>query len=382
MKKVIISNFLKGNMTKGFIVSVLCLIPMLAFGAGSAGGKKMPPPKADIYVVPNPVDLSIDLKYPAQVKAYQSVKAYSRVLGVLEQKHFTEGQKLSKGDLLFTIEDDIYKAKVEAAEANLKMNEATLENAKRDWERIKKLFQKRAVSAEKRDEALFAYEEALSGMALAKAELAEAQVDFNYTKVKAPISGIAGMKTVDVGDLVTQNPPMELVSITQNDQMYIDFSVPLSDYKNVKSGLWSVSEEGLTVEILNNGKTMAKKGKIDFIDVNIDKATSTIKMRAIVDNSDHTLMAGDFIRVVLKGISQKGVITIPQRAMLQNPMGTIVFVEENGVAAVRPVVVGKESGDKYVVVGGALKSGDRVIVNNFFKVKPGQPLQVDKIINQ
>lgn len=382
MEKVITSNFLKSNIKKCFLVSALFLIPAMMFGAPPAGAKKMPPPKADIYIVPKPVDLAIDLKYPAQVQAYQSVKAYSRVLGVLEQKHFTEGQKVNKGDLLFTIEDDIYKAKVEAAAANVKMHEASLEYAKRDWERIKKLFQKRAVSAEKRDEALFAYEEALSGMAMAKAELAQAQVDYDYTKVKAPIAGIAGMKQVDIGDLVTQNPPKELVSITQNDQVYLDFSVPLSDYKNVKSGLWSVAEDGLTVEIVNNGKVLSQKGKIDFIDPNIDKATSTVKMRAIVDNANHTLMAGDFIRVVVKGISQKGVITIPQRAMLQNPMGTIVFIEENGVAAVRPVVVGKESGDKYVVLGGALQSGDRVIVNNFFKIKPGQPLQVDKIINQ
>lgn len=377
MKKVIVNNI-----KKGFLVSALLLVPMMASGAAPEGAKKMPPPKADIYVVPQPTDLAIELKYPAQVKAYQSVIAYSRVLGVLEEKSFTEGQAVKKGDLLFKIEDDIYKAKVDAARASVKMNEATLENAKRDWERIKKLFKKRAVSAEQRDSALFTYEEALAGMAAAKAGLAEAEVDYNYTQVKAPISGIAGMKRVDIGDLVTQNPPMGLVSITQNDKMYIDFSVPLSDYKNVKSGLWSMSKDALEVEVINNGKTMTKKGNVDFVDVNIDKATSTIKMRAIIDNSDHALMAGDFIRVVVKGISQKGVITIPQRAMLQNPMGTVVFIEENGVAGVRPVVVGKESGDKYVVIGGALKSGDRVIVNNFFKVKPGQPLQVDKIINQ
>jgi len=364
------------------VVAISCLVPAVALGAKGEAGKKMPPPKADIYIVPNPADLSIELKYPAQVRALQHVKAYSRVLGVLEQKHFTEGQKVNKGDLLFKIEDDTYKAKLEAAQASLKMNEASFENAKRDWNRIKQLFKKRAVSAEKRDAALFAYEEALAGLALAKANLSQAKIDFEYTEVKAPISGFAGMKKVDEGDLVTSNPPMELVSITQSDTVYLDFSVPLSDYKNVKSGLWNISEEGLSVEIINNGKKLAQTGKIDFVDLNIDKATSTIKMRAIVDNKDQTLMAGDFVRVVVKGIVQKGIITIPQRAMLQNPMGTIVFIEENGVAAVRPVVVGKESGDKYVVIGGALQSGDRVIVNNFFKVKPGQPLQVDKIINQ
>jgi membrane fusion protein (multidrug efflux system) len=93
-------------------------------------------------------------------------------------------------------------------------------------------------------------------------------------------------------------------------------------------------------------------------------------------------MPGNFIRVSLQGIVQKNVLTIPQKALLQNPQGTIVFVEQNGVAGVKPVIIGKESGDKFVVAGGPVQSGDRVIVNNFFRVKPGQPLVVDKIINQ
>jgi membrane fusion protein, multidrug efflux system len=377
MKKVI------RNMSKGFLISVLCMVPMIIFGAPEGGANKMPPPKADVYIVPAPIDLSIDLKYPAQVQAYQSVNAYSRVLGVLEEKHFTEGQKVNKGDLLFSIEDDTYKAKVEAAEASLKMNQATYENAKRDWDRIKKLYKKRAVSAERRDSALFAYEEALSGIALAKAELAGAKVDFNYTQVKAPISGIAGLKQVDIGDLVTQNPPMELVRITQNDQVYLDFSMPLSDFQNIQNGMWSMPEDGkVQVNIISNGKKLDKQGVIDFIDVNIDKSTSTVKMRALVDNSDHSLLAGSFIRVSLEGIVQKDVITIPQKALLQNPLGTIVFIEDKGVAAVRPVIVGKESGDKYVVAGGPLKSGDKVVVNNFFRVKPGKPFVIDKIINK
>ncbi len=131
-----------------------------------------------------------------------------------------------------------------------------------------------------------------------------------------------------------------------------------------------------------NNKPTPHTGVIDFIDVNINQSTSTVKMRAIVDNTDSFLMPGNFIRVVLNGIVQKDVITIPQKALLQNPMGTIVFVENDGVASVKPVVIGKETGDKYIVSGGPLQSGDRVIVNNFFKVKPGKELIVDKIINQ
>ncbi len=365
------------------LAAALFLSPAATFGADDAPAQKMPAPKADVYVVPNPVDLPIDLKYPAQIKSFQNVKVYSRVLGVLKEKYFTEGEKIKEGDLLFKIEDDIYKAKVEAAEASLKMNQASFENAKRDWDRIKKLYKTKAVSDEKRDATFFSYEKALASLALAKAQLSQAKIDLEYTNVKAPISGVTGLKLVDIGDLVTQNPPMELLPITQNEKVYIDFSMPLSDYKNIKNGLWAIPEEGkINIKVQVEGKVVEAEGYVDFIDANIDQNTSTVKMRAFVENTSGVLMPGTFIRVALNGIVQKNVITIPQKALLQNPMGTIVFVEKDGVAAVRPVIVGKESGDKFIVAGGAVQSGDRVIVNNFFRVKPGQPLTVDKIINK
>ena len=148
-------------------------------------------------------------------------------------------------------------------------------------------------------------------------------------------------------------------------------------------GLWSMPDNGkIEVEVIVNGKPSGVKGYVDFIDVNTDENTSTVKMRAIVDNANQKLMAGSFARVILRGITQKNVITIPQKALLQNPMGTIVMIEDNGKVAVRPVAVGKESGDKYIVAGGMVKSGDKVIVNNFFRVKPGNPVTIDKVINK
>ncbi|QKF80846.1 efflux RND transporter periplasmic adaptor subunit [Halarcobacter ebronensis] len=369
---------------KSLFVSGIALVVVSGnLFAADGAPNKMPAPKADIYIVPKAQDLKIALKYPAQIKAYENVQVYSRVLGVLEEKNFEEGQRVKKGDSLFKIEDELYQAKYDASLANLKMSEATLDNATRNWDRIKKLYKSKAVTTEQRDNALSTYESALAGVAMAKAELKQAQIDLNYTKVYAPISGITGIKKVDLGNLVTSNPPMELVTITQNDEVYVDFSMPLSDYKNIKNGLWVMPESGkIEVGINFEDKPTSAKGYVDFIDVNIDKDTSTVKMRALVDNKNNTLMPGSFVRVTLKGIVQKNIITIPQKALLQNPLGTVVFVENNGIAAVKPVIIGNESGDKYVVVGGPLQSGDRVIVNNFFKVKAGSPVVVDKIINK
>lgn len=365
------------------LVVAAVAVPTFLFGATAPAEKKMMLPKADIYVVPKAADLKIDLKYPAQIKSFQNVHVFGRVHGVLQKKLFIEGQKITKGDLLFKIEDDIYQAKVDAAVAAEQMAQATLNNATRSWDRIKKLYKSKAVSVESRDTALWEYENALASLAMAKAQLKQAQIDLDYTNVRAPISGIAGMKQVDIGSFIKSDGVSSLVKITHNDKVFIDFSMPLSDFKNIQSGLWTLpKDKKIEVFVSLHGKTTKEKGVVDFIDAVIDEKTSTIKMRAIVDNPNHTLVPGNFIRVSLSGIVQKDVITVPQKAVLQNPMGTIVFVEVDGKAAVKPVMIGKEAGDKYVVSGGPLQSGDRVVVNNFFKVKPGKPFTVDKIINE
>ena len=297
----------------------------------------------------------------------------SRVLGVLEEKYFKEGEKVKKGQLLYKIEDTIYLAKASASRASLKMSEASLDNASRNWNRVKKLYSKKVVSQEKRDVALTSYNKALASLSLSKAQLKQAQIDLDYTKVKAPINGVIGLQKVDVGDFVLSNPPTSLVEITQNDRVFVEFSMPFSDYINIKNNLWIIDKDSKSqVSLEVDGVLRKEVGVIDFMDVNVNQKTSTIKIRAIFENTDGYLMPGTFLRVVLNNIVQKNVITIPQKAVLQNPLGTIVFIEEKGIVGVRPVVIGNVSGDKFIVKGGSLKSGDRVIVNNFFRVKPGK----------
>jgi len=140
-----------------------------------------------------------------------------------------------KGELLYEIEDDIYLAQLEAAKASLEISNANLNNATREWKRIKKLFSQKVVSIEHRDTSISAYEQALATVSLAKAELKQTQINLAYTKVKAPISGITGLKLLDIGDFVTNNPPSKLLEITQNDKVYVEFSAPMSDYKKIKN---------------------------------------------------------------------------------------------------------------------------------------------------
>jgi len=371
------------KLIKSAILIAMFSAATTVFAGGSpAGTHKMPTPKADIYVVPKPTVLPITLKYPATIEAYSEVQVIARALGTLEKKYFTEGQKVNKGDLLYSIEDDVYKAQVEASQASLQMAEANLDNATINWKRIKKLFSEKAISQEKRDNVLSAYKQSLASVALAEAQLKQAKINIKYTKVKAPISGITGLKQVNIGDLVSSNPPSKLVQITQNDKVYVEFSVPMSDYKKIKNHIWSIKDNApvkVTLEV--EGKVLKQEGVVDFIDVNTNNQTAIVKMRAIFDNKDGYLMPGQFVRVSTNNIIQKNIITIPQKAVLQNPLGTIVFIEDHGRVDVRPVVVGNVSGDKFVVAGGPLRSGDRVIINNFFRLKPGGKVVIDKTIN-
>lgn len=365
------------------LLVVFSSLATFGYAAPEQGAKQQPLPKADIYVVPKPQNLALTLNYPAQINAVKSVNVVARVSGVLEEKYFTEGSYVHKGDKLYKIEDTIYQARVDASKASVQQAEATLDNATRNWKRTKELFKKRAVSVETRDATLSAYNQALAALSLAKANLNQAQIDLNYTIVKAPISGIVGIKKVDIGDYVSNTVPTNLISITQNDKVNVEFSMPLNDYMNIKNGIWTLPEnKKAQVALKLDNKTVKKVGYVNFIDVNANKDTATIKMRAVVDNSDGYLIPGSFIRVSTNDIYQKSIIVVPQKAVLQNPLGTVVFVENNGVVGVKPVAIANESGDNFVIKTGALQSGDKVIINNFFRIKPGGKVSVDKVINQ
>lgn len=339
-------------------------------------------PKADIFVVEAPKDIQIKLKYPAVIQSYKNVEVIGRVLGVLEKKNFKEGQLVQKGDLLYEIEDSIYLAKLNEAKASLKMSEASLDNAKRNWERVKKLFSLKAVSKEKRDNSFSVYEQALASVSLNKAKLSQAQIEFNYTKVKAPISGITSLKKVDVGTLIQANVT-KLIEITQNNKVYASFSIPMSDYKKIKNNEWiTTNNEQLKLSLEIDGKITTIKGVVDFADVNIDAKTSIVKMRAVFDNSKKLLMSGQFVRVIIDNLKQEKITIIPQKAVLQNPKGTIVFTEKDGIVGVKPVIVKSSKNQNFIIKNGYLNTGDRIIINNFFRIHPGGKVLADKIVNK
>ena len=341
-------------------------------------------PKADVYIIDDPKDMAVDLTYPARIQAAKNVTITARVSGILEEKLYIEGSTIHQGDLLYKIEPDIYEAAFQSAKGTLHLENAKLSKAKKEWERAAKLYKTQSISEQAKDSAYFAYEEAKASVDVAAAQVLQASVNLDYTQVKATIDGVVGMKHVDVGDYVAEGTP--LVSIVQTNPTFVAFSIPniqtmKTKYALANNGTWNdLQNAGLKGSLVIDGSSYADLGTIDFIDSNVDVSTSTLKARATFQNTNGTLIAGGFATIKLQGVIMKGAIVVPQKAVLQNPLGTIVFVLAEGKVAVKPVMIVETSGENFIVTGLAPK--DVVIVNNFFRIKPGMAIEIDKTLNR
>lgn len=347
----------------------------------SAEMSSMPPLSVATYKVVAS-DVPVSLEYPAKVKSMQQVNIVARVSGVLEKKHFTEGSFVKAGDTLYQIDSDRYEALMQEAVADVGVKEATLKQATRDWERTKVLFEQDAVSQKERDTALSAYESASASLKASNAALKKATIDFNYTKVKATISGLTSLNTQDVGSYVgSSSDTMTLTTITQTDPIYVEFS--LSDIELLKKryvmnqGNWgSIAQAKLPVGISTpDGSKYAKAGTLDFLDSSVDGETSTIKARATFANPNNILIPGLFVRVKVEGLVYKDAISIPQVALLQDATSSYVYVAKEGKAHKVPVKAGTVHNDTYIIESG-LSAGDVVITNNLTKLRPGSAVIV------
>ncbi len=362
------------------IVLTIMAAAVVAYAAGKSHKKifrKPQMPAVDVYRVGNPSDIPVMLKYTARLKSIGDVEVTARIAGTLIKKFYTEGAFVKKGDLLYRIEPDTYKARLEKARADLQNALASLKKAKKDWQRVSILYKHNNASQKTMDSASAAYEIAKANVEGARANLKIATINYNYTYVRAPISGITGMKSVDVGNLVINGT--KLLRITKMNPIYAEFSIPDTDViRYIKDKSLKPSKIAAVLEI--NGKKYGEQGYVNFIDELIDRRTSSVKARAVFPNPVNYLMPGEFVRIKLEGVYRKNAIVIPQRAVLQNPMGTMVFMVDKGKVQARPIKIGGTSG-RYFVVENGLKKGELVIVDNFFRVRPGMPVKIDKIID-
>ncbi|QER42257.1 efflux RND transporter periplasmic adaptor subunit [Thermodesulfobacterium sp. TA1] len=362
----------------------ILLITLSFFGCSE---KKVEKPQTMVipvtaYQVPQPKDQAVELVYPGKTRSVSFVTVSARITGILQRQYFKEGDFVKKGQVLFLIEPDLYEAAYISAKAGLEKALADYEKAEKDWKRIEASFKARVVSEQERDAAFSAYKTAKANVEYAKAQLRQAEINLGYTKVIAPVSGIAGQRLVDVGNLV--NPGTPLVTINQVDPIYVDFSFPDRDliklgFELTKKGLAGV--KGLKVDLLIEGKAYGYSGIIDFIDTLIDENTASVKARAVFKNPEKVLLPGQFVQVVVRGVKRRNVILIPQKAVFQTPTGPVVWVIRDNKVQPQPVKLGEASND-YVVIEEGLKPGDLIAIDNLLKLKPGISVKVEKVVGE
>lgn len=351
------------------------------------------PPVPVTVVAVAPRDVPLDYSYLGRTEGSREVEIRARVAGFLEHRSFVEGTDVAAGAPLFELDARPLQAQRASSAADVTAAEARLARARRDVARLEPLVPEEAVSKREFEDAQAAERVAVAELAAATARLQQVEVDLSYTKVTAPIAGRIGRVLRPEGSLVGPTADGLLTNLIQLDPLYAHFHRSETQQQqfeaDVASGRVVLPKDGFAVELQHrDGTVLAQGGRLDYVDGHLDETTGTIPLRATVPNPSARLRAGQSVQVVLRGAVLKAAITVPQRAVQEGPTGKIVMLAVAGpngtVVEPRPVEVGEwvdlqGTGPerRSWVVRKGLSAGDKVIVDNLMRLRPGAPVTLD-----
>ena len=337
----------------------------------AAGGGQPPPPTVSVLeVVLQPVENTVTL--PGRVSPLRQSQVRPQVEGVITERLFEEGAFVEKGQQLYQIDDSRYAAQLASAKADVKSAEANRKTLEAKAERFKGLLNKNAVSQQEYDDAIAQAEQADAQISVAKAAVELAQVDLDFTKVYAPISGQISRSYMTVGALVTSNQTQQLATITQLDPIYVDMQQSGKGILKLRRAMQESGTLPVTLVLDDmTGESYEHTGELKFSEVTVDETTGAVALRAEFPNPDSLLMPGMFTKARVN-ISNTQELLVPQRAATRQPdtsLSVMVVNAENKVEA-RTITIAGSYGDQYIVTSG-VAAGDKVIVAGYQKVKPG-----------
>ena len=336
--------------------------------AQQAGQAQMPPMPVKAFEV-TLGDATFAKNYSALLKPFQEVEVVARISGILQKENFVEGSFVKEGDVLYEIQKNEYRATLESAQAAYKKAQANHAKTSKDFARSDYLFTNKAISQKQYDEYIYAIDDAKATLQGAKAAVDKAQIEYDYTTIKAPISGRIGISKSDKGSFISTSNAT-LTTITALDPIYAEFSLPNNDVLAYRSQI----KLGNVVSISVSGENY--EGVIDYIAPKLDSKTDTLLVRAKFANKAENLVIGSFVEIKLDGFSFKNVATIPQYALLKTPDATLVYViEEGGELSMRPVKIALiKEGDAIVEEG--LNGGEKIVVSNIAKLRPNSKVSI------
>ena len=311
-------------------------------------------------------------EFSGRLEAVERVDVRSRVAGAVQAIHFREGALVSAGDLLVTIDPDPYAAEVERAQAQVVAAQARLTYAKSEHERAKRLWDESAIARRELDERVNAEQEADAGLRAAQAALTSAKLNLSYTQVRAPVAGRIGRLEVTVGNLVPAGPGAPvLTTLVSVNPIYASFDADEHVVlKVLADGKRDVPVEAETVT--NGGRKL--QGRLQLIDNQVNTRSGTVRVRAVFDNKDGSLIAGQYVKLRMGRAKAERAILVSERAIGTDQDKRFVFVVGADNKAVwRQVSLGGSANGQRIVAAG-LEPGERIVVNGLQRVRPGAVL--------
>ncbi len=335
----------------------------------------MPPPEVTVVTLKaEPVVLTREL--PGRTTPYQVAEVRPQVSGLVEKQLFSEGGLVKEGQPLYQLDDATYEADVRSAQAAVARAQATLKSTSLTARRYGELVKVNAISRQEHENAEAALRQAEADVAVAQAALERARLVDGYARIASPIGGRIGRSTVTRGALVTANQPDALATVQQLDPIYVDLTQSSSELlqlrKELAAGrLTRTSDVPVTI-LLEDGTPFEHEGRLAFSEVTVDPGTGAFALRVVVQNPDHVLLPGMYVRAVVGNGARQDAILVPQQAIARNAKGgtTAMVVGPDDKVEVRPVRTSRTIGDQWLVEDG-LAAGERVVVEGLQKIRPG-----------
>jgi len=353
------------------LIVLMCVVLAACNDSGARQDEKKAAKDAAPAAVPVSVLEATQRAVPVSFEAVgrtegsREVQVRARVAGILEQQLYNEGDAVPEGAPLFRIERAPFEIELAQARGVLAQEASRRDLAQQEAERLKGLVERRAISQKEADQAASSVQQSAAAVQIARARVRQAELNLSYTEVNAPIAGITGRALQSVGSLVSPNADSALLTtLTRGDPIWVRFSISEAEFSRMRGS------EGIEVKVeLADGKEYPQTGKLNFAGSTVDAATGTVQMRAELPNPKLVLLPGQYVRVQMQAGTQQAFV-VPQTAVAQNETGRFVWVLADGKATPRQVRTGNWIGADWVVLDG-LKPGDRVIVDNLVRLRPG-----------
>ena len=322
-------------------------------------------------------DIPVQLSAIGNVESFQTVQIRSQVNGQIVEVHFKEGQDVTKGQLLFTLDKRPFQAALDQAIGNLKRDQAQAANAEVQAKRYAELQQQGVVAREQADQVIAQAKSNASIVAADEAAVEAARVQLQYTEIRSPIDGRAGALQINLGNLVKANDTPFLVQLNQITPIYVTFTVPEASLSQVRQ---YISHE-LPVRAFPKGQSNdAAVGQLTFIDNGVDPTTGTVKLKGTFQNRDRKLWPGEFVDVNLNLTTQKDAIIVATKAVQTGQQGEYVYViKSDGTAEPRAVTTAGTYKD-VTLIGKGLNAGETVVVEGQLKVVPNGKVAVQSTL--